>query len=191
MIISFSGPAGSGKSTLAKKLAKKLKWPRYYIGGIRREKARERGMTLAEYNKLGETSPETDIEVDEYQKKLGETNDNFIIEGRTSWYFIPHSLKIYVDVDENIGSERVFQSLKEKDERNEDKNLKTVKDVLASHKKRKESDAKRYKKYYNFDVSDKSNYDFIIDTSKQSEKESFDELYEYIKEKIKKSTLLK
>lgn len=53
----------------------------------------KRGMTLAEYNKLGETDPSTDIEVDEYQKKLGETEDNFIIEGRTSWHFIPHSLK--------------------------------------------------------------------------------------------------
>lgn len=184
MIISFCGPAGSGKSTMAKMLAEKLGWPRYYIGGLRRQKAQERGLTLAEYNKLGETDPQTDTEVDEYQKELGEKEDNFIIEGRTSWYFIPHSLKIYIDVDENIGAERVFASLQEENERNEDRELKTVQDVLLSHRKRKESDAIRYKKYYNIDVYNKENYDFIIDTSKQSKEESFKQLYNFIKEKI-------
>ena len=89
----FNGSAGSGKSTIAEKLAAELKWPRYYIGAIRREAALKRGLTLEEYNKLGETDPQTDIEVDNYQKELGERSDNFIIEGRTSWYFIPHSLK--------------------------------------------------------------------------------------------------
>jgi cytidylate kinase len=184
MIISFCGPAGSGKSTMAKMLAKKLGWPRYYIGEIRRQKAAERGMTLAEYNKLGETSPETDIEVDKYQKKLGEKEDNFIIEGRTSWHFIPHSLKIYIDVDEKIGAERVFQSLQKENKRNEDSDLKTVKDVLTSHKKRKASDIIRYKKYYNFDVYDKSNYDFIIDSSNQNKEESFKMLYNFVKSKM-------
>mgnify|MGYP003822174167 FL=1 len=53
MIISLSGAGGSGKSTIAMKLADKLGWPRYYIGGLRREMAARRGLTLAEYNKLG------------------------------------------------------------------------------------------------------------------------------------------
>ena len=68
MIIALSGMPGSGKSTVAKQLAEKLGWPRYYIGGLRREAARKRGMTLEEYNKLGETDPATDKEVDEMQK---------------------------------------------------------------------------------------------------------------------------
>ncbi|NUM42573.1 MAG: AAA family ATPase, partial [Leptospiraceae bacterium] len=100
MIISISGAHGSGKSTVAQMLAKKLFWPRYYIGGLRREAAKKRGLTLAEYNALGETDPTTDTEVDEYQRQLGLSSDNFIIEGRTSWYFIPHSFKVYLDVSE-------------------------------------------------------------------------------------------
>ena len=98
MIISLSGAPGSGKSTVAQMLADKLSWPRYYMGGLRREAAKKRGLSLAEYNKLGETDIKTDKEVDEYQRELGEKEDNFVIEGRTSWYFIPHSLKIYLDV---------------------------------------------------------------------------------------------
>ncbi|MCX6797924.1 MAG: AAA family ATPase [Candidatus Falkowbacteria bacterium] len=61
MIISISGNHGSGKSTIAESLADKLNWPRYYMGGLRRAAAKKRGLTLAEYNKLGEVDPKTDL----------------------------------------------------------------------------------------------------------------------------------
>jgi predicted cytidylate kinase len=175
MIISFSGAAGSGKSTIAKKLANELNWPRYYIGGIRREKAKEKGLTLAEYNKLGENDFSTDKEVDEYQKELGEKEDNFIIEGRTSWYFIPHSLKIYLDVSPEEGARRVYSQLQKNKEnnRNEDDDLNSFENVLQSMQKRKESDRERYKKYYNFDVYNQDHYDYVLDTTKLNEKEVY------------------
>ncbi len=177
MIISISGAAGSGKSTIAKMLAEKFGWPRYYIGGLRRQKAKEKGMTLAEYNKMGETDPSTDFEVDEYQKELGEKEDNFIIEGRTSWYFIPNSFKIYFDVDEKEGARRIFQDMKNSQKRNEGKGLKSVEDVLRSARERKRSDIKRYKKYYNIDVYDKKNYDYVLDTTDLTPEEVFDIIY--------------
>lgn len=186
MIVSINGPAGSGKSTIAKMLAKKLNWPRYYIGGLRREKARKRGLTLAEYNKLGETDPSTDLEVDKYQKKLGETKDNFIIEGRTSWHFIPHSVKIYLDVDKKVGAERVFSELQEKNQRNEDNNLDSVAKVLVSHQNRIKSDNLRYKKYFNINVYNLKNYDFVLDTSKINKDEVFDKVISYVKKQLQR-----
>jgi len=183
MIISFSGNAGSGKSTLAKKIAKELNWPRYYIGGLRRAKARERGMTLAEYNKLGEVDSSTDKEVDEDQKELGKKEDNFIIEGRTSWYFIPHSLKIYIHVDPKEGARRIFNDLKET-ERNEDSNLNSVEDVIESNRRREESDNKRYLEYYNINAYDKDNYDFIIDTTKLSPDQAYEKLKAYTQKEL-------
>ncbi|MEI7452351.1 MAG: cytidylate kinase family protein [Candidatus Falkowbacteria bacterium] len=185
MIISISGAQGSGKSTLAKSLAKKLKWPRYYMGGLRRAAAKKLGLTLAEYNKLGETNPETDKFVDDYQKELGQTQDNFIIEGRTSWYLIPNSLKIYIDVDPKVGAKRIFDELQENaKDRNEDKNLSTWEDVLASNSRRLTSDKKRYQQYYNIDVNDHKNYDLIIDTSELSKKEALKKIYDYIQEHL-------
>jgi len=184
MIISINGPAGSGKSTIAKKLAEKLGWEYFYIGGIRREKAKELGMTLAEYNKLGETDPSTDIAVDQYQTELGKTRDNFIIEGRTSWHFIPHSLKIYLDVDENAGAERIYRELLENNERNEDIQLESVEAVLASNRRRKNSDIKRYRQYYNFDVYDTVHYDYRLDTTGLNQNQVFKKVYDYIKKKI-------
>ncbi|MCK9438983.1 MAG: cytidylate kinase family protein [Patescibacteria group bacterium] len=191
MIISISGFHGSGKSTIAEMLAKKLNWPRYYMGGLRREAALKRGMTLAEYNKLGETDPSTDLEVDNYQKELGQIKDNFIIEGRTSWHFIPHSLKIYINVDHKIGAERIFKSLQKKNNRNEDNNLNTLEDVIKSVEERYKSDKLRYKKYFNIDVYDLKNYDFVINTDKISIDQVFENVYSFIKKELEKEALTK
>ncbi|MEI6587962.1 MAG: AAA family ATPase, partial [Candidatus Moraniibacteriota bacterium] len=146
MIITITGEPGSGKSTIGKKLAQELGYDHYYIGQIRRDAAKERGMTLAEYNKYGETHPETDIEVDNYQKNLGKEKNNFVIEGRTSWFLIPHSTKIYIAVDPEEGAKRVFKELQVDNNRNEDNGLLTLTDVLRSHREREASDMLRYQK---------------------------------------------
>ena len=189
MIISFSGAAGSGKSTIAKMLAKELNWPRYYIGGIRRQKAAERGLTLAEYNILGEKDFSTDKEVDLFQKELGEKEDNFIIEGRTSWFFIPHSLKIYLDVSPKEGANRVYNDLIDDKEnnRNEDNDINSHKAVLKSMNKRKKSDVERYKKYYDFDVYDLKHYDYVLDTTNLNIEEVYNNVKNYVFKHLDKS----
>ncbi|MDX9778766.1 MAG: cytidylate kinase family protein [Patescibacteria group bacterium] len=186
MIISLSGAGGSGKSTIAEKLAAKLNWPRYYMGGLRREAAAKRGLTLAEYNSLGEKDIKTDQEVDLYQQELGKTKDNFIIEGRTSWYFIPHSLKIYLNVSTKEGAMRVFSHLQQKNNRNEDNKLNTVEAVENSIKRRLDSDNLRYRQYYGINVHDFDNYDFYLDTTKLSPEESFDQVYAFVKQHLDK-----
>lgn len=182
MIISLCGDAGSGKSTIAKKLAEHLGWPNYYIGEIRRLKAKSLGMTLAEYNKIGEKNPNTDLEVDRFQEKLGKEQDNFIIQGRTSWHFIPSSIKIYLQVDERVGAERILNDLKINNQRNEDGKLETVEDVLASQKRRVDSDKLRYQQYYGIDAYDRKNFDLVIDTTNLTEEEVFDRLCQYLKQ---------
>jgi len=165
MIISINGNEGSGKSTVAQLLADKLGYKRYYIGGMRREAAARRGITLDEYNKLGETDHTTDTEVDYYAKELGEKEDNFVIEGRTMFHFIPHSFKVYISVSPEEGARRVVQSIqKEKTNRNETK-YETIEQAVEGLEKRKRSDIIRYKKHYNIDIHDPNNYNFIIDST--------------------------
>ncbi|MFH1582791.1 MAG: cytidylate kinase family protein [Candidatus Falkowbacteria bacterium] len=185
MIITISGNPGSGKSTVTKKLARKLDWPKFYMGKIRRLKAGTLGLTLTEYNKLGEKNPSTDIEVDNYLKRVARQHKNCIIESRTAWHFLPKSIKIFVDVNEKIGAKRVFAELKKHNKRNEDKKLNTLKAVLASHRQRKQSDDKRYRKYYNFKIFNKNNYDFILDTTNLNKKQVFDKVYNYLKNRLK------
>jgi len=187
MIISISGKPGSGKSTVAKKLAKKLNYKRYYMGGLRRQAAREKGMTLAEYNRLGETDFSTDKTVDDYLEKLGQKEDNFIIEGRTAFHFIPHSFKIFLDVEAEEGARRIFKDLeKSKQERNEAKNLDSFKDVLKANQERMRSDDFRYKKYYNLDVFNKKHYDLYLDTTNLSQKEEFNQVFKAVNKVINK-----
>ncbi len=149
---------------------------RYYIGSMRREMARRRGMTLEKFNLLGETDPSTDKDVDDYQIELSKSEDNIIIEGRTSFFLIPKSLKLFVDVDPDEGAARILKELHDSSKaasRNEvipD----TLEDMKRSLHERLESDRKRYKKYYGIeDAYDKRHFDIIIDTTGRSPDESF------------------
>ena len=182
MIITITGDEGSGKSTIAKLLSEKLGMESHYVGGMRRKFAEKRGMTLAEYNKLGETDESTDKEVDEWQKKLGKTDDNFIIQGRTSHYFIPQALKLYFKTDGKVGAERILKDIKANKWRNEDKNLETLTDVIDSMKKRKESDVKRYMQYYNYDMYNMNDFDLVIDTTNKSIDQVYTELLSFIEQ---------
>jgi predicted cytidylate kinase len=184
MIISLSGLPGAGKSFVAIKLAEKLGWPHYNMGGLRRQAAAKRGMTIAEYNQLGETDPSTDLEVDEYQRKLGQTEDDFIIEGRTSWYFIPQSIKIFLTVDAQVGAKRIFKQLQHKNNRNEGIGLVTVADVIKSNVERITSDQERYAKYFGIDAYNEQNFDYVLDTSKLTPEAVVIKVWEYIQTKI-------
>ena len=183
MIISISGKPGSGKTTLANNLAKKLKMKEYYMGRIRREMAKERGITLNELDKLGEESGFTDIPIEEYIKKLGEEEDNFIIQSRTAFHFIPDSIKIFLDVNLKEGTRRIMEEQKKSNKaRNEDL-YKGLKDAKKKIRERIKSDIKRYKKYYKIEPYDTKNYDFVLDTTKLTISKVMDKVLDYIKKR--------
>jgi len=168
---------GAGKDTIAQIIAKKFKLKQYSVGGFRRKMAEERGMTLAEFNKLGETQDFTDKQADAWQKKIGETEDNFIIDGRTSFYFIPDSIKIFLAVSPEQGAARILSAKRENEK------VKDKKEAIKMWHQRMDSDTKRYKNLYNFNPFDKKYYDFYLDTSNLSIEEVFAKVYDFIKSK--------
>ena len=164
MIITIGGLPGSGKSTAAKYLAKELGMKHYSIGDLRRKMAMEREMTIDELNKLGEKEAWTDKDADKFQIDLGKKEDNFVIDGRLSWHFIPNSIKLFVKADLKKTAERVF-----KNQRKSEKKYKNAGEVIDEMKERINSDVKRYKKYYGIkNVYDMKNYDIVINTSRLS-----------------------
>lgn len=157
MKITITGMPGSGKSTVGKILAEKLKMSYVSIGDMRRAVANLRGMTILEYNKLSE---DTDSQVDNYQKDFGKNNDNIIVDGRTSFYFIPDSVKVYLDIDIKVAAKRIL-----KDPRKTEKKYANQEELEKEIKERMENDRKRYKEIYGIDAFDKKNFDIVVDTS--------------------------
>lgn len=49
-----------------------------------------------------------DREVDKRQAQLGQVDDNFIIDGRLAFYFIPHSFRVRLVVDSQEAARRIF-----------------------------------------------------------------------------------
>ena len=161
MIITISGMPGSGKTTAGKLVAKKLGFRFYSIGDFRGKMAMDRGLTIDQLNEIGVKEEWTDKEADEYQKKLGEKEDDFVIESRLGFHFIPKSVKIFLDVDPETGAERIFRNQRPDEERKE-----TKEEVLESIKKRIKIDKIRYNKYYGIrDFMEKSHYDIVIYTT--------------------------
>src|SRR6185503_12728095 len=166
MIITISGTPGSGKGTVGKLLAKKLKLKYYSIGGMRRQMAIERGMTLQEFNVLGEKHAFTDKEVDLWQKKLGRTKDNMIVEGRTSFHFIPHSIKLFLKADLNVAAKRIFKDTAHVRLFEASRHYKTPAELAHGLKHRMASDTRRYKKYYGLNIFLPRQYDLVVDTTR-------------------------
>jgi len=159
MIITIAGMPGSGKSTLAREIAKYLKMKHYSMGDLQRQFAKERRMTITELGIAEEKDPSLDNEIDSRQKELGEKNDDFVIDSRLGFHFIPHSFKIFLKVDMDVAARRIFIQ-----KRAEEKEV-SLTEVKRKLLERIASEKKRYKAYYGIDHYALSNYDCVIDTT--------------------------
>jgi cytidylate kinase len=186
MVITISGRPGSGKSTVARRLAEHLNVPRLYVGDLRRRMARERGMTLEEFNKLGETDPTTDKIPDDEMVAFAHANQDCVIETRTGFHLIPGSLKIFLDVSEEEAAHRILGSLQhDAATRNEGKGLDTHEAVLASVRERIRNDNGRYQKYYGINIYDPSHYDLFLDTTHLTADQTFDQVAQFVAQHAK------
>lgn len=187
MIITITGKPGSGKSTIAQRLADALHYKRYYIGQMRRDLAKAHGLTLEELNELGEHEDWTDRRVDSQVEKIGQTEDNFVLEGRTAFHFIPQSVKLFFDVSDEEGARRLFNHLRTGavEQRNEARDIDSLEDIIALNQKRMASDKKRYEKYYHIDAFDPKNFDLWLDTTKLNPDQVFEKVLGFVKDQAK------
>lgn len=185
MKITISGTLGSGKSTVAKILAEKLKYEYYSTGQIARRLSEEKKFSsFVEANKYAEKDTSIDNEIDGFQRDLGKNKDNFVIEGRLGFYFIPDSIKIFLKCSDKTGAQRIIKGLREKEQNRIMENLKDdEQSILESMKLRRESENKRYTSLYGIKQDDESNFDLVIDTSDISPEEVCDRILLFINRK--------
>ena len=168
--ITIAGDLGSGKSTVANHLINNINYRIESAGLIFRRLAEQHGMTAKEFNQFIESNPKYDNMVDDAIKEMGEKEENIIFDSRLAWYFVPKSFKIYMYVDVDTATERIFNDKGRVSESYSD--MATAKKEIIE---RRQSEVLRYKTFYNVDIDNYNNYDFIIDTS-HATKEQVNEL---------------
>ncbi len=187
MIITITGYPGSGKSTLGKGIAKALGLKHYSAGDLLRQIAKEKGLGLMQIQHEMEKDRSVDDELDKRTKELGEKEDNFVIDGRVAWHFVPKSIKIFVKIDLEKAAERVFRDTQQgKDERKGEAENGSVEKTAQNMRQRMEMNKERYRKLYNVDYLDEKNYDIVVDTTENSIDVTREMVLEQIKDFAKK-----
>ena len=178
MIITINGKPGCGKTTVAKIVAKEIGYKHLSGGDMRGEIAERHNMTIDELNKVAETEEWTDREVDDYLKKLGETEDNICMDSWTAFHFIPHATKVFIDCDFDVAAERIF-----KDQRPDEEHQDTAEGVREMISGRWEKCRQRWIRYYGFDIANIENYDLVVDSSHKTIQQVVDDILEFVKKK--------
>ena len=182
MIITISGTPGSGKSTVAKAIAKELNLKHFSAGDFMREIAESKGVSLLELGKMAEKDPSIDKEVDERNKHLA-LKDNFVIDSRLAFHFIPKAIKIFLKVDPKVAAQRTWKDIVAQ-KRHTEKQLKSEQEVYDAIIKRLQSEVKRYQQYYGIDYLNEKNYDFILDNTNLNQEQTIEKVLEFVRKKV-------
>jgi len=176
MIITISGKIGAGKTELAKSLAKKMNLTHISIGEILGNISIEKNMTINDLMELGKKEKWVHEEIDKKTETIGKTKDNLIIDGWIAFHFIPQSKKIFLEVNEKIGAKRIFN-----EKREDEPDYNSINDLILKSRKRFQDASIAYKKYYNINLLDKSQYEIIIDTSNLTKKQVLNKIIKKLK----------
>jgi cytidylate kinase len=161
-IVTVAGSPGSGKSSTAKALAAALGFRHFSSGDLFRQLAAERGESIEAMNISAEVQRDIDLKVDALLQDMHRTEDRLVIDSRMAWRWMPESLKVFLVLDPDTASERIFNSLRVEGRQSED--AASVEEVRRSIERRFASEQRRYRALYEVNPTDPLNFDVTINT---------------------------
>jgi cytidylate kinase len=153
--VAIGGPIGVGKSTVARGLAERLGIPCISAGGVFREVAKRRGLTVVELNRFAEDDPTIDRDLDRLQGELAR-HGSCVVESRLSGWMVDADLKVWLDAPLEIRAARVAGR----------EGKVSVEEARQELLVRERSEWSRYKALYGIEITDRSPYQLVIDTSR-------------------------
>lgn len=154
-MITISGLHGAGKSTYAKQLAQEFGLEHISAGGLFREIAKEKGMTLVELTSLAGRDDSLDRMIDERTQRWAERGSVVLDALLAGWMTREHAtIKIHMVAPEGVRITRIA---------NRD-NI-SLEEARRRTLMRERCEKLRFKRMYGIEVDDLSIYDLVLNTS--------------------------
>jgi cytidylate kinase len=166
-IITLSGKPGSGKSSTADKVAELLGYTRYSAGDLVRTQIRKKKISLDDFNKMAADDHSLDDAIDEELRNLRDQKD-VVIDSRLGFYWIPESFKVYLDLDMDVATARIFKDTVNNELRGSGEGFDSLAEVQELVNKRLENEISRFKAMYGINPYNRKNFDLVINTSRHS-----------------------
>jgi CMP/dCMP kinase len=167
-IITLSGKPGSGKSSTADKVAEMLNYTRYSSGDMVRQLLQRHHLTLAQYNERAKNDHGLDDEVDNMLRDLRNSQD-IVVDSRLGFYWIPESFKVYLDLDMEVATARIYKDAVSNTSRSgSGEGTASLMEVSQQVRARMLNEQQRFRTLYHVDPYDTAHFDLVIDTSRHS-----------------------
>ena len=187
-IITVSGKPGSGKSSTSDKVAELLGYTRYSAGEEARKYIQQHKITLAQFNKKAEDDHSIDQMIDESLRNLRDQED-IVIDSRLGFYWIPESFKVYLDLDLDVATARIFRNIDQNESRQKSGEVANSMSEVSRHvRARLQNEQKRYSQLYGINPYDLSHYDLIVDTSNHSPQTVATTVFDFYKKWLRSET---
>ncbi len=171
MRITISGHIGSGKTTVSNILGGLTGYQVYSGGFFFRRMAKEMGISLEELNLISEEDSSTDFKLNELIEQFIRDHDEIIVESRLAgWISYNAKIPVYRVFLEGSLETRVRRVASRENQA----------DMMEKVRIREQSEDKRFKSFFNFDMDDKSIYDTVINTEEGSAEEIANKIYKLV-----------
>lgn len=162
-IATISGTPASGKSNAAKASAAELGYRHFSTGDLMRKLGVDRGLTILDTNKVADTDDELDRIVDGELVRIGQEEQDLVLDSRMGWYFIKGALRVFMHAPFDVAAQRIIDDMDEVRRASEDvcDDPEIVAEQLAERQRLEEE---RYRTKYNVNPFDPKNYDIVIRT---------------------------